>query len=85
MFDNLLNIPGITWEDRRCRPPRSCGNECEHLTTLFYITFDLKLLLYTAFTKCVVVQGEAGSMGLLGKRGKRGERVSNNTLLEIIF
>lgn len=44
MFDNLLNIPGITWEDRRCRPPRSCGNECEHLTTLFYITFDLKLL-----------------------------------------
>lgn len=84
MFDNLVNIPGTAWENRRSRPPRSCGNECEHSKTLFYITFDLKLLVDT-LTKCVVVQGEAGSTGLQGKRGKQGERVSNSALLEIIF
>lgn len=44
MFHNLLNIPGITWENGRRRPPGSRGNECEHATTWLYITFDFKLL-----------------------------------------
>lgn len=78
MSDSLMNLPGFNWEKRRCRPPRTCGKEREHLM------IEICSIFKNVFKKRVVVQGGVGSMGLKGKRGKRGERVSNNALLQKI-